>query len=96
MSYTDVFLDEDARHADDSSDSEEETGNPEMALIKTAPASAACPPIQLEATQSLQEHLDGPLFNKITNVLQFMDAQGINLTIFLDALSWVDPECNSN
>ena len=24
----------------------------------------------------------------------FMDAQGINLTIFLDALSWGDPDCN--
>ena len=96
MSYADVFLDEDARHADDSSDSEEESMNPEMDLNDTVPASAACPPIQLEATRSLREQLDGPLFNKITNVLQFMDAQGINLTIFLDALSWGDPECNSD
>ena len=74
MSYTDVFLDEDARHANDSSDSEEESGIPEMDLNDTAPASAACPPIQLEATQSLREQLDGPLFNKVTNVLQFMDS----------------------
>lgn len=67
-----------------------------MDVIDTTPASAACPPIQLEATQSLQEQLDGPLLNKVTNVLQFMDAQGINLTIFLDALSWGDPEYNSD
>jgi hypothetical protein len=44
-------------------------------------------PIQVEATRSLREQLDGPLLEKVTNVLQFMDAQGLNLTIFLDALS---------
>lgn len=88
MSYTDIFLDEDARHADDSSDSEEESGNPEMDINDTAPPPPACPPIQLGATRSLREQLDGPLLHKVTNVLQFMDAQGINLTIFLDALSW--------
>ena len=69
MSYTDVFLNEDACHANDGSDSEEESVNLEMDLNNTAPASAACPPIQLEATQNLREQLDGPLFNKLFNYL---------------------------
>jgi hypothetical protein len=94
MSYTNIFLNEDACYATDSSDSEEESGNLEMDINDAVPISVACPPIQLEATQSLREQLDGPFINKVTNVLQFMDAQGINLTIFLDALSWGDPECN--
>lgn len=93
LNYADTFLDEDARRADDSSDSEDDW-NPEMDIDDLMPVLDPRP-IQVEATRSLREQLDGPLLEKVTNVLRFMDAQGLNLTIFLDALSWGDPDCNS-
>jgi len=67
LNYADTFLDEDACHAHDSSDSEEEW-NPEMDIDDVIPA-VNPPPIQVEATRSLCKQLDGPLLEKITNVL---------------------------
>ena len=93
LNYADTFLDEDACHANDSSDSKD-NWNPEMDIDDLMPVLDPRP-IQVEATWSLREQLDGPLLEKVTNVLRFMDAQGLNLTIFLDALSWGDPDCNS-
>ena len=90
LNYADTFLDEDAHRTDDSSDSKDDW-NPEM---DTDPVLDPRP-IQVEATQSLHEQLDGPLLENVMNVLQFMDEQGLNITIFLDALSWGDPDCNS-
>ncbi|KAI0056259.1 hypothetical protein BV25DRAFT_1872872 [Artomyces pyxidatus] len=50
-------------------------------------------PIQLHRTELLRNNLNSPVVDKVRSVLQFMDAQGINLPIFLDALSWGDREC---
>ena len=67
LNYADTFLDEDAHHADDSSDSED-YWNPEMDVDDLMHVLNPCP-IQVEATQSLHEQLDGPLLGKVTNVL---------------------------
>ncbi|KAJ7272390.1 hypothetical protein C8J57DRAFT_1599607 [Mycena rebaudengoi] len=50
-------------------------------------------PIQLDQTAALRRKLEGPLANKIKAVLYAMDSVGINLPIFLDALSWGDADC---
>jgi hypothetical protein len=40
--------------------------------------------------------MEGPLVEKIVKVLEVMEDLKINLTIFLDALSWGDVACISN
>ncbi|KAI0054416.1 hypothetical protein BV25DRAFT_1922704 [Artomyces pyxidatus] len=50
-------------------------------------------PIQIQRTNLLRGVLNGPLVDKVRRTLQFMDTQGINLPIFLDALSWGDQAC---
>ena len=52
------------------------------------------PAIELHNTQILRDNLKGKsLVVPIRHVLVVMDGMGINLPIFLDALSWGDPEC---
>jgi hypothetical protein len=40
--------------------------------------------------------MEGSLVEKVVKVLDGMEDLGINLTIFLDALSWGDAACISN
>ena len=40
--------------------------------------------------------MEGPLVKKVVKVLDGMEDLGINLTIFLDAISWGDVACISN
>jgi|SRR6266481_72265 len=52
------------------------------------------PAIELQNTQVLRDQLQGKgLVGPIQHILTIMDGLGINLPIFLDALSWGDPEC---
>ena len=52
------------------------------------------PAIELQNTQVLRDQLEGKsLVGPIRHILTTMDGLGINLPIFLDALSWGDPEC---
>jgi hypothetical protein len=52
------------------------------------------PAIELQNTQVLRDQLQGKsLVGPIRHILTVMDGLGINLPIFLDALSWGDPEC---
>jgi hypothetical protein len=52
------------------------------------------PAIELQNTQVLRDQLQGKsLLGPIRHILTVMDGLGINLPIFLDALSWGYPEC---
>lgn len=54
-------------------------------------------PIQLGHTANMWAGLAGQdMARKIRAILFFMEGQGINLPIFLDALSWGDPACSSD
>jgi hypothetical protein len=46
------------------------------------------PAIQYERTQNLRNCMTGRLVDKTQYILEVMDSLGINLTIFLDAVSW--------
>ncbi|KAJ7745180.1 hypothetical protein DFH07DRAFT_749051 [Mycena maculata] len=54
---------------------------------------ASGPAIQIQQTAILRENLGTGLPEKIKAVLIVMDGFGINLPIFLDGLSWGDPDC---
>lgn len=49
--------------------------------------------IHAENTRRLQNQMEGNLSEKVQKVLFAMESVGINLPIFLDALSWGDAEC---
>jgi hypothetical protein len=49
--------------------------------------------IHTENTCHLQNQMEGNLSKKVQKVLSAMESVGINLPIFLDALSWGDAEC---
>ena len=54
-------------------------------------------PIARENTRLLKSRLSGPhLTDKVKKILTFMNSQGLNLPIFLDALSWGDAGCHSD
>ncbi|KAK7059555.1 hypothetical protein R3P38DRAFT_3167995 [Favolaschia claudopus] len=54
-------------------------------------------PIYAAQTAALRENLDSNhLAQKVKHVLAVMDALGINLPIFLDALSWGDSNCTQD
>jgi hypothetical protein len=96
-SWNEVFLDAKARTyatSDDSddldfvpSDSANESDDDDLDITI---------PIPVRNTQLLHEWMEGPLVEKIIKVLEVMEDLKINLTIFLDALSWGDVACISN
>ncbi|KAF7980087.1 hypothetical protein HWV62_39892 [Athelia sp. TMB] len=53
----------------------------------------AGPAISVENTQGLKERLSGSLVNSMHRVLDALAMEGMNLPLFLDALSWGTPEC---
>lgn len=54
-------------------------------------------PIQLRNTEILKRQLVGQnILAKVTAVLHCMDRQGLNLPLFLDALSWGDVACHAD
>lgn len=54
-------------------------------------------PVPLRHTLNMKTDLMGQdIVAKVKAILTFMDWQGMNLPIFLDALSWGDPGCHSD
>ncbi|KAG5645939.1 hypothetical protein DXG03_004729 [Asterophora parasitica] len=94
----DLFQDRDYDgNEPDSSDEDSEDGkipappNPLPEIVDEEPTS---PAIQIEHTAQLRKNLEGQdLSAKVAYVLCVMDSVGINLPIFLDALSWGDKGC---
>jgi hypothetical protein len=54
------------------------------------------PAIQLTHNQTRRSRLQGNVVDKVCHVLHVMEELGLNLTLFLDAVSWGDPKCTSN
>ncbi|KAK7043415.1 hypothetical protein R3P38DRAFT_3440329 [Favolaschia claudopus] len=87
------------------SDSDDSDFDPSKDLVSSdgsdsesdSEATTVSPPaIQMQQTAALRNNLTEDLASKVTKVLALMDGLGINLPIFLDALSWGDLECTSN
>lgn len=98
-SWADIFTDAEARAAEYSdSDSEGSTYFPgtENDLDGVEEEEVIGPAIQCQRTQHLRAHMTGRLVDKIQHIFQVMDSLGINLIIFLDAVSWGDSECTAN
>lgn len=56
-------------------------------------------PIQISQTRAMREKLQGQdIESKLLRILDTIRAEGMNLTLFLDAVSWGldDPACHSN
>ena len=97
LSWNETFLDTKAHAYDTSNDSDD---------LDYVPSDSAnesdynhldiTMPIQIRNTQLLHEWIEGSLVEKIVKVLEVMEDLKINLTIFLDALSWGDAACISN
>ncbi|KAI0630349.1 hypothetical protein C8Q77DRAFT_1219914 [Trametes polyzona] len=55
---------------------------------------APAPPIQLQDTRAKQRQLgSASKLERVRNILKCMDNNGMNLPMFLDALSWGDEDC---
>ncbi|KAJ6601733.1 hypothetical protein DFH09DRAFT_969288 [Mycena vulgaris] len=78
--------------SEDDFDYDPEVPEPESAEVDedTPPTG---PAIQLQQTETLRANMQGKLSDKVKAVLYAMDANQINLPIFLDALSWGDQDC---
>ncbi|KAJ7240932.1 hypothetical protein C8J57DRAFT_1527264 [Mycena rebaudengoi] len=95
----------DGSHLDSGSDSDDSDFDPSMDIVEFEDESddgvdsdseqaASAPAIQLQQTAALRKNLEeGSLVDKVKVVLFVMDGIGINLPIFLDALSWGDTNC---
>lgn len=54
-------------------------------------------PVPLMNTRVLKGRLNGQdMTAKVKTILDCMNSQGVNLPLFLDALSWGDPRCHSD
>ncbi|KAJ6448999.1 hypothetical protein C8R45DRAFT_849982 [Mycena sanguinolenta] len=71
--------------SDDGDSDEEDSGDTQTR--KTGPS------IHVQHTAELRAALGADLASKVKATLTVMDGLGINLPIFLDALSWGDPDC---
>lgn len=75
----------------DDSDFDPEVPEPELEVNEDV--SPTGPAIQLGQTDALRARMQGRVSDKVRAVLYAMDHNQINLPIFLDALSWGDPDC---
>ena len=96
--WDDLFLnDDDDFYTDPTSDSgsdyEDIPYTSRMAESDSEDEEEVKPAIQLQNTQGLREKLQGNLKDTVKKGLFVFDSLGINLPIFLDALSWGDSEC---
>jgi hypothetical protein len=92
--WNETFLDAEASDYDNSDDSDDPGYDPSQSDDQSDDSeNVALPPIQLRNTQRLREQMDGSLVERVVKVLDFMAGLGINLPIFLDALSWGDAAC---
>ena len=101
-SWADIFTDAEARTAEysdtdsDDSDYMPRTEYDLNAVDESEEEGEAGPAIQHQHTQHLRNCMTGRLVDKIQYIFEVMDRLGINLTIFLDAVSWGDGECTAN
>ena len=97
LSWNETFLDTKAHAYDTSDDSDDLDYVPSDSANESDYDNLDITmPIQVRNTQLLRERMEGPLVEKIVKVLEVMEDLKINLTIFLDALSWGDVACISN
>ena len=63
--------------------------------IAESTADSLSPPIQVVQTRQLRKHLGtgAAVADKVAAVLHYMNSVGLNLTLFLDLVSWGDEEC---
>ena len=63
--------------------------------IAESAADSLSPLIQVVQTRQLREHLGtgAAVADKVAAVLHYMNSVGLNLTLFLDLVSWGDEEC---
>ena len=63
--------------------------------IAESAADSLSPLIQVVQTRQLREHLGtgAAAADKVAAVLHYMNSVGLNLTLFLDLVSWGDEEC---
>ena len=67
------------------------------ALSKSDEESEPREPLQCTQTCAFQAALEGQdIASKVLKILKAIRKEGINLAIFLNALSWGHPECHSN
>jgi hypothetical protein len=101
-SWADIFTDAEARTAeylDTDSDDSGFTPRTEYdldAVDESEEEDEAGPAIQHPHTQHLCNCRTARLVDKIQYIFEVMDPLSINLTIFLDAVSWGDGECMAN
>jgi hypothetical protein len=100
--WNDIFLTRDLDGNEDEASEDESDPDYDEVMVRMTPQSDSededeaevGPAIELHNTQILRDHLQGKsLVGPIKHLLVVMDGMGINLPIFLDALSWGDPEC---
>ncbi|KAJ7681420.1 hypothetical protein B0H17DRAFT_1230726 [Mycena rosella] len=77
-------------------DSDYNPAEPELEIEVDEDAPPTGPAIQLSHTEFLRANMQGKISDKVEAVLYAMEANGINLPIFLDALSWGDCNCITN
>jgi hypothetical protein len=95
--WNETFLDENVLAYDTSDDSDTNFGpighdssSEDSEEIGLGPA------IQLTHNQTRRDRLQGDITDKVCHVLHVMEELGLNLTLFLDSLSWGDQKCISN
>lgn len=88
---------EDLAFGSDGEDSDYDPASDEKVFSDTDMDPDPEPPLSHRNTAQLRRNLDPhELPHKIEAVLSTMDTLGINLPIFLDALSWGDPACTKH
>ncbi|CAK5270382.1 unnamed protein product [Mycena citricolor] len=80
----------------DSDDSDYDPLTPESVEEDEDDPEQPGPAIQVERTACLRAKLSGAMVTKVWRVLEAIKGQGIDLPIFLDALSWGDAACNED
>ena len=98
--WNDIFLTRDLDGNEDEASEDESDPDYDDVVVGMTPQSDSedetevGPAIELHNTQILRDNLkEKSLVGPIRHVLVVMDGMSINLPIFLDALSWGDPEC---
>ena len=92
-SWNETFLDEYVLDNDTSDDSDI---NLNPIGLESSSEEEIGPAIQLTHNQTLRDRLQGDIVDKVCHILRVMEQLGLNLTLFLDAVSWGDPKCVSN
>jgi hypothetical protein len=90
-SWNKTFFDSDAQAYESSNSSDSDPSGVDPASEEEVDVG---PTIEILAdTQLLCERMEGQVIDKVREVLHVMAKLGINLTLFLDAVSWGDPAC---